>query len=131
MGARTLYHEIRHFIPEVVKIYARCVGAAAADPTGLQTTGHGSAGVASIAYNAATGKLLVTLDNKWADLLHCTGQVIDTTTPDDWEVTVDAETISSTKTISLSIWKGGALANLTTDEQLLLEITVANSSRKR
>lgn len=131
MSARNLKRSLAHFVPEPCKIFARCVGAAAADPTGLQTTGAGSAGVASIAYNAATGKLRVTLDDKWNNLLQCVGQVIDTTAPDDWEVTVDAESVSSTKIIDLSIWKGGALANLTTDEQLLLEITVMNSARKR
>lgn len=130
MSARALKMSMHHFVPEPCKIFARGVGAGAADLTGLSANG-GSAGVASIKYNSATGKLLVTLEDKWTALQNVSAQVIDTTTQAQWVVNVDAETVASTKTITLSVWKAGSLANLSTDEVLLLEISVMNSARIR
>jgi inorganic pyrophosphatase/exopolyphosphatase len=130
MAARALKNTMHHMVPEPCKLFARGTGASAADLTVL-TAGAGSAGVTSIKYNSATGKLKVTLEDKWNALLMVSAVVIDTTTPDDWEVVVEAEDVAGAKTISLAVFKGGTLADLTTDEQLLLEITVCNSARPR
>ncbi len=123
MAARS-FTEMKALQKDVVQLFCKGVGAAAADLTGLV-----GPGVSSVAYNSATGKLLVTLADTYNALLFCAGAVIDPNSPDDWEVTVDAETVATkaTRSISLSIWKGGALANLTTDETLMLMIVLRNT----
>lgn len=126
MSARNLKRNLSHFHPEPILLFGKAVGAGAANLTGLV-----GPGIASINYNAATGKVKITLEDKYNSLLWCDGVVMDATTPDDWEVVIEAETVASTKTITLAIFKGGALTDLTTDETLFLQIFVSNSSRPR
>lgn len=102
----------------VVKIYARGTGAGAANLTAVK-------GVTSIA-ETATGKYTVTLDRKYAGLLMVTGIVIDPTSVDDWEVTLESD-LTSNQTFGILVTKSGTAADLTTDEKLLLEITVQDT----
>ncbi len=127
MAARSGVHPFT-LQKDVFKLFCKAVGASAADLTGLV-----GPGVSSIAYNSATGKLKVTLQDTWGGLLMVSGMVIDATTPDDWEVVVEAETVATkaTRSISLAIFKGGTLADLTTDETLMLEITLRNTSQTK
>lgn len=122
--AATDMKPIRAKRPELCQIFGKATGAGAANLTSLV-----GPGIASINYNAATGKIQVTLSDKWNELVFVGGTVIDPTAPGDWEVVVESETVSSTKLINLAIFKGGLLADLTSDEKLLLHIVVSNSAR--
>lgn len=125
MAARNFRDGIQTLHPEVKKIWVTGTGAGAANLTALVTAGGG---VVSIA-ETATGKYTVTLSDKFNRLLQVTGTVIDPTAPDDWEVGVVSESVASAKTIAIAVWKGGAATDLTSDEKLMLEITVSNSDR--
>ena len=126
MAARTLHQQNFTFRRDVVEITGKGTGASAADLTALNAPG-----ITSIAYNAATGKLKITLEDKWNSLLFFAGTVIDATTPDDWEVVVESEDVAGAKTISIACFKGGTLADLTTDEKLMVLIKLSNTSRTR
>lgn len=117
---------VRALQREVVELYLKCTGAGGTSNPTIDT-GAGK-GVTSIIYNSATGKYKVTLDQKYAGLLFVSGTVIEPSSVDDWEVVVEAETVATTKTISLAVFKGGTLAALTTGEKLLLEIVLKNVS---
>lgn len=125
MAARNLKRQIAHFVPDPIMIFAKALGAAGANPTALVAPG-----VASIVWTA-TGRYTVTLEDKYNTLLQCLGNVFDATSPDDWEVNGVSETVATTKTILLAIFKGGALADLTTDDTLRLTIVLSNSERSR
>lgn len=118
------FSPIRAIQREAVVIFGGGTGAGASD-----LTSAAGPGVASIAYNSATGKVKVTLASKFNSLLFVSGTVIDATTPDDWEVVVESESVASAGTISLCLFKGGTLTDLTTDEKLRLMIVVSNTSR--
>lgn len=126
MAARNLKRQMAHFYPDICMILGKATGAAAANLTAL--TGPG---IASVNYNAATGKIQITLQDKWNALLWCNGVIIDPTAPDDWEVVVESEAVATAKTINIAVFKGGALADLTTDEKIMLQIVVTNSARTR
>lgn len=113
--------------PSIHRIVGRCVGAAAANPTGLKGNG-----IASIAY-VSTGKYTITLQDKWAGLVSASFTVIDSTGLKHFLVTPSAETVTSSKTISLSVSSAAfgsapALANLATTETLLIELVLSNSA---
>lgn len=122
MAARNMTHP-RTIQREMVILAGKGVGAGANPLTGLVFPG-----VTSITHLGSTGKYRVTLDDKYDALLACTGNVEDLTAPDDWSVTIDSDTVSS-KIIDISTWKGGLLADLTTDEKLHLIIALRNSKQ--
>ncbi len=128
MAARSFTANMFALQKDVVKLFVKGVGAGAADLTGVV-----GPGVASLKYNSATGKVKVTLQDTYNALLMVSAMVIDATTPDDWEVTVEAEAVATaaTKTISLAVFKGGTLTDLTSDETLMLEITLRNTSQTK
>ena len=123
MAARNFGQEISVAQPGIVELFAKGPGNAAADIT----LTHGLGMSPTLTY-AATGKYTVTLSNKYATLLHVVGTVQDATTEDDWEVVVVAEDVASAKTIQIACFKGGAATALTSDEKLMLRITLINSS---
>lgn len=75
---------------------------------------------------AGVGKYTLTLENLWSGLLQFKPSIMDATSPDDWEVVVSAETVATSKTLSLAIFKGGALADLTADDTLRFELVLSN-----
>jgi len=85
-------------------------------------------GASTTVVRNSTGTYTITLSDKYAALLCVSGCVIDATTPDDWEVIVAAETVSTNKTIQIGVYKGGAAADLSSDEQIMLQIVLSNSS---
>lgn len=115
---------VRALQREVVELYLKCTGAGGTSNPTIDT-GAGK-GITSIAYNSATGKYRVTLDQKYAALMFVSGTIIEPSSVDDWEVVVEAETVSTTKRIDLAFFKGGTLAALTTGEKVLLEIVLKN-----
>lgn len=125
MAARALQKAIGTLQRDPVKIWVTGTGAGAADLTGLVTAGGG----VTLIDQTGTGLYTITLRDKYAGLLMLAGTVIDATTPDDWEVVVVSETVATTKLINIAVFKGGALADLTTDEKLMLEITLRNTAQ--
>lgn len=113
--------EIQSNVSGVVKIFARGTGAGAANLTSVK-------GVTSIA-ETATGKYTVTLDRKFQGLLMVSGIVIDPTSVDDWEVSLESD-LTSNQTFGILVTKSGTATDLTTDEKLLLEITVQDTATK-
>lgn len=61
-------------------------------------------------------------------LLMFKGTVIDATTPDEWQVVVTGDGVASDGTVQFAVFKGGALTNLSTDEQLLLKAVVSRTA---
>lgn len=120
----------RNFAPlraldrEVVKVFGGGTGAANADLTAIK-----GAGVTSITYGASSGRYVINLADKFASLLMASFLVIDATTPDDWEVVVVSESVASDKTVSIAVFKGGTLTDLTTDEKLKFELTLSNTNQ--
>lgn len=125
MGMRNLKRNLSHFVPELVEIVGFATGAGAANVTGLDAPG-----VASIV-RTGVGLHTVTLDDKWNKLCHFSFEIMDPTAPDDWDVRVLAETVATTKTLTIAIFKGGVAAEITTDEKIYLKLTLSNSARPR
>ena len=127
MGARSLNRVQFTLERDVVRIFGRGTGAAAADLTGVKGAGLGAA--ATAINQTGTGLYTISLADKWPGLLMFKAAVIDATTPDDWEVVLVAESVASAKTIDIAVFKGGTLTDLTTDEKLLFEIVLSNSTK--
>ena len=106
-----------------VLIFGGGTGAAASALTAVK-----GAGVSSIA-ETATGKYTITLTDKWNTFLFFSGVVIDTTTVDDWAVTVEEELVSTSKTVKILVTKSGTATDLTTDEKLKFMLAVSNTSQ--
>ena len=126
------HHEGKNNLPDVVKIFGRGVGAAAANLTGVQ-------GVVSVVHTG-TGLYTVNLPRKYAGLLNLQWQVISTTAA-NWLVTVISENVvgasATAGSIAISVLSSAAgsaaapaAANLSTAQTLLLEITVADTDTK-
>jgi len=125
MAARNLKKQIAHFIPDPILILGKGTGAAAADLTALAAPG------VSLVDQTGTGLYNIVLEDKYNTFLHASFGVIDPGTVDDWEVQVVAETVATTKLISIAVFKGGTLTDLTTDEKLTFAIFLSNSARPR
>ncbi len=109
---------------EAVVLFGGGTGAGDADLTAIV-----GAGVSSIPDTATTGELVITLTDKWANLLFFSGTVIDPGTPDDWEVVVLSEDVASAKTITIKCFKGGTAADLSTDEKLKFMAILSNTKQ--
>lgn len=105
----------------VTTLYGRGTGAGALTLTSVK-------GPWTFTY-VSTGKYTITLNRKFAGLLDFTGTVIDVTTPDDWEVFL-ATDLTSNNAISFLVYKGGTLADLSTDEKILLRVVLQDSAVK-
>jgi len=119
MSRPQYYEEIQTNVAGLKIIYASGTGAGAANLTSVK-------GVASIA-ETATGKYTVTLKHKVKRLLWVQGVVVDPTSVDDWEVSVETD-LTTNNAFGILVTKSGTAADLTTDEKLLLVIHVQDSS---
>jgi hypothetical protein len=119
MARPQFYNEIQTNVPGLKIIYASGTGAGAAALTSVK-------GVASIA-ETATGKYTVTLNHKVKQLLWVQGIVVDPTTVDDWQVTVETD-LTTNNAFGILVTKSGTATDLTTDEKLLLVIHVQDSA---
>jgi hypothetical protein len=104
----------------VSKVYAKGVGAATSDLTGVK-------GVASIVRGGGAGIHTITLDRKFKSLLMFAYSVIDTGTVDDWTVVPTAD-LATGNTIAIQVFKGGTAADLPTTATLLMEITLGDTA---
>lgn len=126
MAARN-FAPLRCLQRDAVVVFGGGTGAGAADLTGIV----GKSGFADTAPfdQTGTGLYTITLRDKYASLLFFDGIVIDATTPDDWEVVVVSETVSSDGKINIAVFKGGTLADLSTDEKLRVMVALSNTSQ--
>lgn len=100
-------------------------GGAAANCTGIKGTG-----IASVNYNAATGKYVITLKDAWAGFLGLEAVVVGAAR--QFNVQVDSEAVATAKTINIRIFASAsgaamALADLLSTETLKFTVSVTNS----
>jgi hypothetical protein len=79
----------------------------------------------SSATGGGTGRYEIRLNDAWRGLLVAKFNVIDATSADDWEVTIQAQTVATTKLITIYVFKGGAVTSLTGDDTLTFELVLA------
>lgn len=100
-------------------------GGAAANCTGVKGTA-----IASVNYNAATGKYLITLKDAWAGFLGMNLSFEGGTRQFTWAI--DSEAVATTKTIAIRIFASAsgvapALADLLSTEVMNIQVYVTNS----
>jgi hypothetical protein len=91
--------------------------------------GKGITSVEPVISTAGLGLFTITLEDTRCGLLQFKASMIDAGTVDDWEVTPQVETVATAKTITCAVFKGGAAADLTGNQQMLLEIVTARNNR--
>lgn len=125
MASRNLSDEQYALERDTVKLYARGVGAATSNLTGVK-----GKGITSIV-RTGTGAHTITITDQWNGLLAFSACIIDPGTTDDWEVTVVSEAVAhaTTRELKIAIFKGGTATDLSTDETILMEITVSNTAQ--
>lgn len=123
MTVNTFFGESMQNVGRVVMIHARGTGAGAANLTSVKGNG-----ITSIT-RTGVGTHRITLARKFQGLLNVIANIIDVTTPDDWEVNVLTD-LTSNQTIDIAIYKSGAAAELTSDEKLLLTLVLQDTSAK-
>lgn len=124
MAARNFIQEIQTPQRGVVKLFAKATGTGT-DAAQTLTSG---VGVASIV-QSATSTLTITLSDKYAAFLGLSFSVVDAGTVDDWSFSVTAETVSTTKTIVGTVFKGGSAAALPATAKACFEINLLNTSQ--
>lgn len=108
----------------VVTLYGKATGTGT---DAAQTLTHG-AGITSVV-QSATSVLTITLADKYATFLGMNVSFVDAGSVDDWNFTVTAETVSSTKTIVGTVFKGGSAAALPATAKICFDIKLLNTSR--
>lgn len=125
MAARNFGNELKIAVPGLTALFLKGTGAGAADIT--LTYGMGMSPTLD---QTGTGLYTLTLKDKYTALVHANLEVIDATTPDDWDVRVVSETVSTTKLINIAVFKGGTLADLSTDEKISGILVLLDSAAK-
>lgn len=130
MAARNMNEGVKTLMRDVVKLWAKCVGAAAANPTGQKGLGFPSAAFAWV----STGKYTLTLSDKYAALLDAHFRVIDSTGLRHYSIAVTSETVASTKIITFEVYGGASTVaptrtNLAATDTLLVELTLSNTAQ--
>jgi len=115
------FQEFQTNLGSTVVLHGRATGAGASALTGQK-------GPWAIT-RTGVGLHTITLNQKFAGLLNAQFAVIDVTTPDDWEVVLTTD-LTNNQTIGIAIFKGGTAAELTTDEKLLITLTLQDTSAK-
>lgn len=128
MAARNGTREQFTMTRDLWKIFGKCIGNGAASPTGLK-----GLGILSIVW-VSTGKYTITLNDKWAGLLNFSAFVINSAGTTLSLTFLSAETVNSTKTLTLEVF-GGATGvaptrrDLTSADTLYFELTLSNSKQ--
>lgn len=128
MAARNATHMNYTMNRDQISLTGKCVGAAAANPTGVK-----GIGIASIAY-VSTGKYTITLADKYAALLGAQFTVIDSTGLTLSNVFISAETVATSKTITIEVFGGATTVaptrrNLATTDTLKFILTMSNTQQ--
>jgi hypothetical protein len=99
-------HPLEALRPREVIATIKATGAADVETNGF-TINENPHNIVSTFARSAEGEITVTLVQKWAALSNC----IVTCSIDDTNVTLDAETVATTKTIKFTTVTGGAAAD--------------------
>lgn len=131
MGARSLTEQSYNNLRDRVDISFQCVGAAAANPTGLKSA---NALVTSVVRNSA-GNFTITLADKWAALIGFQACILDTANATHYGINAVSETVSSTKTIIFQVWGAAtgvapAKVDVPATGTIKVILTVTNSQQK-
>lgn len=128
MGARNGISEQYTLMRDLWKLFGKCVGNGAANPTGLK-----GLGITSIVW-VSTGKYTITLDDKWAALVNFSATVINSAGTTLSQCFLSAQTVATTKTLTLEVFGGATAAaparrDLTSADTLLFEATLSNTTQ--
>ena len=129
MASRNMSHQAYTLERDVAKVFLHCTGAATSAPTSIKSNG------ATIS-RTGSGAYTITLSDQWAGLLNFSAFVLDgNATTRNWLVVPTAQTVASTKTITIKTFTSAsaaapALGDLPTDVKLYVEITLSNTSQK-
>ena len=121
MTINTFFDEQYTNLGGVVTLHGRGTGAA----TSALTSQKGPWAIT----RTGVGLHTITLNRKFAGLLNANFSVIDVTTEDDWEVVLKTD-LTSNQTVGIAIFKGGVAADLSTDEKLLISLTLQDTAAK-
>ena len=121
MTINTMFSEVKTNVGGVTTLHGRGTGAATSALTSVK-------GPWTIT-RSGVGTHTITLNRKFAGLLNAQFAVIDVTTADDWEVVLTTD-LTSNQTIGIAIFKGGTAADLSTDEKLLITLTLQDTAVK-
>lgn len=130
MAARNYLKNIATLHRDVVKLWAKCIGAAGATPTGQKSLGSPAAAFAWV----STGKYTLTLSDKYAALLAADFRVIDSTGLRHYSFSITSETVASTKIITFEVYAAASTvaptrADLAATDTLLVELTLSNTAQ--
>lgn len=128
MAARNATHMNYSMNRGQVTLTGKCVGAGAANPTGLK-----GIGITSIT-RSSSGKYVITLADNYAALLAAQFMVIDSTGLVLSSVFVSAETVASTKTITIEVFGGATTVaptrrDLAATDTLRFMLTMSNTQQ--
>lgn len=110
-----------------VLLSGSCVGAGTSSPTSVKGNG-----ITSIT-RSSSGKYVITLADKYAALRAWSFGVIDSTAARHYEITISAETVASTKTITIEVFGAAttvapARSDLATTDTLKFTLLLSNSA---
>lgn len=125
MSSRNFTREMNFLQREAVTLWGSGVGAGAADLTGVVSAGKGIVSVV----RTGTGLYTINLGEKYNSLLGFDFAVLDPTATAAWAVTPMVVDVAGAKTITITVFKAGVAADLTSDETLYLEISLSNTQR--
>lgn len=108
----------------VVTLYGRATGAGDANMTSPL-----GAGVTSVTYNAAAGKFIITLDDKWIAFLGADISVLDTNNTDGWTWNIVSEDVASAKTVTVQFFLNDVQTSPTSGEKVFFRIHLLNSGQ--
>lgn len=126
MAARNGSSQQYTLMRDLWTLIGKCVGNGAANPTALK-----GLGITSIVW-VSTGKYTITLDDKWAALVGFKATVINSAGTTLSQCFLEAETVATTKTLTLHVFGGLTAAaparrDLTSADTLRFEVTLSNS----
>ena len=118
---------VRSTVPDLTVVTGLWTGGGAAADMSV-TSGDWNKGIASVAYNAATGKYLITFVDVGADIVHCEAKVHRPTSGDDpIGSNILIGTFSRTaKTVEVEF--GATLVDIDTDEKVSFFFLFAKNS---
>lgn len=117
-----------HFstIPMYTSLFVKISFGASGDPT-LVTSGGFSKGIASVSRTSA-GLFVVTMSDTYNYLVGLKGCFVASGGPAAPDVSVNAESVASAKTVTINTMAGGVNTDPANGEVLLLEIELKNST---
>jgi hypothetical protein len=128
MGARNGTHQQFTLLRDTWMLTGSAVGAVGANLTSLK-----GLGIASVA-RTSNGLYVLTLSDKWNALLEARFWVEDSLGTKHYHITVKSETVSTTKTITFTVFQGAStvaptLNDLISTDKLKFALILSNSAQ--